>query len=154
MIHRTIVAALLIGLASSSGAAAFNSQTYDKAKDLSAGKTAANLAYDGSLLKTAAPVTVPPAGSAAETVPTTPKPAGHKEAAVPKPSVSQDGEHHLPPIDVVESMVTGAGILGVAGFAAGFMLGGGPAGAAVGAFLGMAAGAGIAYLLSKKLRRA
>lgn len=151
MIHRTIVAALLIGWACTSHAAGFASRTYDQAAGLSSGKTSANLAYDGSVMKTIEPVNVPPGGVKQDvSAPMTPKPATHKED-VPSPS-RVDGEHHLPPIGTVDNTVIGAGLGGIVGFAAGFALSGGnPAGGAAGALIGIAIGGALGFFLSKRL---
>ena len=154
MIHRTIAAVLLAGLASPVLAQKMG-PAYDQAAGLAAGHSA-DAAYDGSAARTPVqpqrtPVQTQVDGALAtgglaverppETVPPTVRPA-LTDSAVPEPSRSGDNGKFF----TKKGLMYGAG-----GAAAGAGIGwflGGPLGAVIGALAGFA----IGFALSKLLR--
>ena len=148
MIHRTIAALLLTGLASPVLAASLAGPAYDQAAGMAAGKSA-DAAYDGSTARTAVRTQVDgavktgdlavekPSAEAPTTVRTAPT-----TAAVPEPA------HDAAKGPFFTRRATVAGGAGAAaGAVAGFFLGGGLFGAAIGALAGFA----IGFALSKML---
>ncbi len=147
MIHRTIAAALLLGLASQVLAGEFVSPAYDQAAGMAAGRNA-DATYDGSAARTAVQAQVDGAvatgGLAVETSPAAVTPASRPAltaAAVPEPAKAPAKGKFFSG----RSLLFGAGGAAV-GAGVGWFLGG-PIGAVVGALAGFA----IGFLLSKIL---
>jgi hypothetical protein len=148
MIHRTIAAALLVGLGSPVLAGQFASPAYDQAAGMAAGKSA-DAAYDGSTARTAVQTQVAGAlatgGLAVETPPATLTAASRPAltaASVPEPTKDATKGKFI----TKQGLLWGAGGATV-GAGVGWFLGG-PIGAVIGGLAGFA----IGFLLSKILK--
>jgi hypothetical protein len=148
MIHRTIAAALLVGLASQVLAGEFVSPAYDQAAGMAAGRNA-DTTYDGTAARTAVQAQVAGAvttgGLAVETPPAAITPASRPALtanAVPQPAKAPAKEKFFSG----RSLLFGAGGAAV-GAGVGWVFGG-PIGAIIGAIAGFA----IGFLLSKILK--
>jgi hypothetical protein len=140
MIRRTIVAALLAGLASPVLAGQFASPSYDQAANLANGKAQAGAAYDGSVARGA--VAAPIAGSL-RTTPQTPLSSVHPSLqTMPVPAPETETSAQLPNVRHVLYGNDGAPAENAPS---------NPLGAAGGALAGAALGLGIGVAMSKFL---
>ena len=144
MINRTIVATLIVGLASSAFAAQFASPAYDQATAATRG---ADTTYDGSVTRTAVQTQVSGSmttgGLTVETPTTTGVRSDLTVSSIPEPS--QDEPHAKGKFFTKRGFLFGAGGAAV-GVGVGWLLGG-PIGAVIGGFAGLA----IGFFLSKIL---
>ncbi|MDE2142901.1 MAG: hypothetical protein KGL74_13745 [Elusimicrobia bacterium] len=145
MIRRAIAAAFVLGL-TASAASAFNSPTYNEAKDLAAGKSAAS-AYDGNTARGAVRAEVNGALNPGElTVPAAPALKASssdvlRAADVPAPDKAAEKEGFFSG----RSLLMGSGGAALGG-TVGWLFGG-----LLGAAIGAAAGFAIGFLVSKLL---
>lgn len=143
MTHRTVVAALLAGLASPALAAQLVGPAYNQAAGMAAGKNP-DAAYDGSPARTElqSPTSAAPAAVlAAETSPASASAARPAlTAEIPEP----------PRTNAQTNFWKNNFVLGVVGIASGARAGwilGGPVGAVVGAFIGFSISFAVSTLL-------
>jgi hypothetical protein len=146
MIHRTIAAALLVGLASTVWAAG---PALDQATGLATGRSA-DTAYDGSPARTAVQTQVSGAlttgGLAVETPPAAVTAASRPSlTAASVPSPSKDATKG--PFITKRGLLWGAGAATIGGGIGWFV--GGPIGALIGALAGFAIGFALSKILKK-----
>jgi hypothetical protein len=150
MMNRTILAALLAGLASPVLAAAFPSQTYEQAAGMVNGKSA-NTTYDGSTTQSA----VEAQASAVPAAPAVAAPAAAPSSSrtsltadVPEPPTVEKKGSFIKSLFTKRALMVGAGGAAIGG-GLGFLVGG-PLGAVIGALAGFLIGVAMSKVLHKK----
>jgi hypothetical protein len=151
MMNRTILAALLAGLAAPVLAGVSGGPTFQQASELAEGRSA-NAAYDGNLTQTAVSAQ---AGALTAGAPSVQTPAAAPQsarssltAAVPEPPTVEKKGSFIKSIFTKRALMVGAGGA-VVGGGLGFLVGG-PLGAVLGALAGFLIGVAMSKFLHKK----